>query len=173
MVASSGGSILTAVFVFVIHKTRYGNWIYAMGGDIVARNAGVPTSRLTIALFMLSAMSARPFSACAVRSSSTRPRCRVEWGTSSMPPSSVWLWAGVLFDRWLRSVVGIFFGTMTFAIVSQGIYFTDMPDRVVETDHRRDAVSAVAMNESFRKLALSSGSGKRRRGGANGAAPAE
>jgi simple sugar transport system permease protein len=45
---------LTIVFAFILHKTRYGNWIYALGGDKVsARNAGIPTDRLTIALFIL------------------------------------------------------------------------------------------------------------------------
>ena len=28
--------ILTAIFAFVLHNTRYGNWIYALGGDQVS-----------------------------------------------------------------------------------------------------------------------------------------
>ena len=37
---------------FILNFSRYGNWILAMGGDSVsARNAGIPTDRLTIALF--------------------------------------------------------------------------------------------------------------------------
>ena len=52
--------LLTALFAFVVHHTRYGNWIFAMGGDKVsARNAGIPTQRMTIVLFMLSATSRR------------------------------------------------------------------------------------------------------------------
>src|SRR5205823_7610351 len=50
---------LTAVFVFIIHRTRYGNWIFAMGGDKEsARNAGIPIKRLTIIMFIVSATCA-------------------------------------------------------------------------------------------------------------------
>lgn len=46
-------------FGFILHFSRYGNWILAMGGDRVsARNAGIPTERLTILLFMSSGVSA-------------------------------------------------------------------------------------------------------------------
>src|SRR5579863_2149837 len=39
--------LLTALFAFVVHQTRYGNWVFAMGGDKdSARNAGIPTQRL-------------------------------------------------------------------------------------------------------------------------------
>lgn len=50
---------LTVVFAFVLHATRYGNWIFAMGGDEVsARNAGIPTDRVRIVLFVLSSTAA-------------------------------------------------------------------------------------------------------------------
>ena len=42
---------LTAVYVFFVHLSPFGNWIFAMGGDKVsARNAGIPTERLTMVL---------------------------------------------------------------------------------------------------------------------------
>ena len=54
LVAAADGA-----FAFVVHQTRYGNWIFALGGDKVsARNAGIPTRALTIVLFILSATSA-------------------------------------------------------------------------------------------------------------------
>ena len=44
--------LLTAVYIFIIHFSRYGNWIFAMGGDREsARNVGIPTNKLTIILF--------------------------------------------------------------------------------------------------------------------------
>lgn len=43
--------LLMVIFVFVIHFSRYGNWIFALGGDKEsARNAGIPTNRLTTLL---------------------------------------------------------------------------------------------------------------------------
>ena len=50
---------VAAIWGFILHYTRYGNWILALGGDKVsARNAGIPTERLTILLFMASGVSA-------------------------------------------------------------------------------------------------------------------
>ncbi|MDA2986326.1 MAG: ABC transporter permease, partial [Actinomycetota bacterium] len=40
-------------------RTKFGNWIYAVGGDKnAARNTGVPVKRTKITLFMFTAMSA-------------------------------------------------------------------------------------------------------------------
>jgi simple sugar transport system permease protein len=49
---------LTALGAFVLARTRFGNWIYAVGGDAVAaRNIGVPVARTKIALFMMTSMT--------------------------------------------------------------------------------------------------------------------
>jgi simple sugar transport system permease protein len=40
-------------------KTRYGNWIFASGGDkLGARNLGVPVGRVKISLFIGTAVAA-------------------------------------------------------------------------------------------------------------------
>ncbi|WP_245582231.1 ABC transporter permease [Nocardioides halotolerans] len=50
---------ITIVATIVLTKTRFGNWIYAVGGDAnAARNAGVPVRRTKITLFMMTSMSA-------------------------------------------------------------------------------------------------------------------
>ena len=47
---------LVAIGAFVLAKTRYGNWILAVGGDAnAAKNVGVPVKRVKISLFMLTA----------------------------------------------------------------------------------------------------------------------
>lgn len=44
----------TAVMVWVLTKTRFGNWTYAVGGNAVAaRHVGVPAARTKTRLFML------------------------------------------------------------------------------------------------------------------------
>ena len=44
---------LTAVGAWVLARTRFGNWIFAVGGDpVAARSVGVPVARTKIALFM-------------------------------------------------------------------------------------------------------------------------
>ena len=48
--------VFTIVATYVLMKTRFGNWIFAVGGDETAsRNVGVPSNRTTIALFMTGA----------------------------------------------------------------------------------------------------------------------
>jgi simple sugar transport system permease protein len=45
--------VITAVAAWVLARTRFGNWIFAVGGDATAaRNVGVPVLRTKIALFM-------------------------------------------------------------------------------------------------------------------------
>lgn len=46
--------VWTVVASWLLMRTRFGNWIFATGGDPNAsRNVGVPTQRTTIALFMI------------------------------------------------------------------------------------------------------------------------
>lgn len=45
--------VLTAIFSFVLLRTRYGNWVFASGGDsAAARAVGVPVTATKVALFM-------------------------------------------------------------------------------------------------------------------------
>ncbi|MEY4743843.1 MAG: hypothetical protein RIR34_1182, partial [Actinomycetota bacterium] len=51
--------LLTVIGTWVLTRTRFGNWIYAAGGDAnAARNAGVPVERTKIALFMTTSLTA-------------------------------------------------------------------------------------------------------------------
>lgn len=50
---------LTAIATWVLTRTRFGNWIYASGGDAnAARNAGVKVARTKISLFVITSLSA-------------------------------------------------------------------------------------------------------------------
>lgn len=49
--------LFTAIGSFVLTKTKYGNWIFAIGGNKdAARAAGVPVAKVKTALFMTTAM---------------------------------------------------------------------------------------------------------------------
>ncbi len=51
--------VITVVATTVLAKTRFGNWIYAVGGDAnAARNTGVPVRRTKITLFVTTSMAA-------------------------------------------------------------------------------------------------------------------
>jgi len=145
--------VIALIFAFAIHKTRFGNWVYAMGGDLVsARNAGVPTARLTIILFMLSAISAAFVGMCgAIQFNSAQVSGGMGYIFNTIVSIVV---GGVLLTGGFGSVIGIFIGTITFAIVSQGIYFTDIDRNWSNLIIGVTLLLAVAMNESFRKFAL-------------------
>jgi simple sugar transport system permease protein len=50
---------ITAIAAWVLARTTFGNWIFAVGGDAnAARNVGVPVNRTKILLFLSTAMSA-------------------------------------------------------------------------------------------------------------------
>ena len=144
---------LAVVLAFVLHKTRYGNWIYALGGDKVsARNAGIPTNRVTIALFVLSATAASFVGMCqAILFNSSQVSGGMGYIFNAI--SSVVV-GGVLLTGGFGSVAGIFVGTLTFAIVIQGIYFTQIDRNWSNLIIGITLLVAMAMNEKFRSLAL-------------------
>jgi simple sugar transport system permease protein len=146
--------VATAVYIFFVHFTKYGNWIFAMGGDKEsARNAGIPTRRLTITLFVLSAVSAAFVGMCqAILFNSAQ----VSGGQSYIFNSIIAVVVGgVLLTGGFGSVIGIFFGTITFAIVTQGIYYTNFDRNWSSLIIGMLLLAAVLMNNTFRTMALS------------------
>lgn len=146
--------LITGLFWFVIHQSRYGNWVFAMGGDRdSARNLGIPVGRVTIGLFILSATAASFTGMCqAILFNSAQ----VSGGMSIIFNVIVSVVVGgTLLTGGFGSVLGIFFGTLTFAVVNQGIYFTQIDRNWSNLIIGVMLLVAVALNESFRKLALS------------------
>jgi simple sugar transport system permease protein len=145
---------ITATYIFFVHFSRFGNWIFAMGGDKVsARNAGIPTERMTILLFVLASTSAAFVGLCqAILYNSAQ----VAGGQSFIFNSIISVVVGgVLLTGGFGSIVGIFFGTITFAIVNQGIYYTDFDRNWSSLIIGILLLVAVLMNNTFRKMALS------------------
>jgi simple sugar transport system permease protein len=145
--------LITAAFVFYVHYSPYGNWIFAMGGDRVsARNAGIPTDRLTIVLFVLSATAASFVGMCqALLFNSAQVSGGMTYIFNAIVSVVV---GGVLLTGGFGSVIGIFFGTITFAIVTQGIYFTTFDRNWSSLIIGVLLLLAVLMNNTFRKMAL-------------------
>ena len=151
--------LITGVLWFVVHQSRFGNWIFAMGGDREsARNAGIPVNRMTIWLFILSSTSASFVGMCfAILNNSAQVSGGMNYIFNVIVSVVV---GGTLLTGGFGSVIGIFVGTLTFAIVNQGIYFTDIDRNWSNLIIGVMLLVAVAMNESFRKLALSAVTGK-------------
>lgn len=153
--------LLTAIFAFVVHRTRYGNWIFAMGGDKEsARNAGIPTKRLTIGLFILSAVCASFVGMCqAIQFNSAQVSGGMGFIFNAIASIVV---GGVLLTGGFGSVLGIVVGTLTFAVVSQGIYFTTIDRNWSNLIIGVTLLLAVLMNNTFRKMAVSYTGAKKR-----------
>uniref|UniRef100_A0A7C1T6Y6 Xylose transport system permease protein XylH n=1 Tax=Agrobacterium albertimagni TaxID=147266 RepID=A0A7C1T6Y6_9HYPH len=144
---------LTALYFFFLHLSPWGNWVFALGGDKVsARNAGIPTDKLTVGLFVLSSVSA-----AFVGMSQT-----IMYGSAQVSTGQSFIFnsiisvviGGVLLTGGFGSVIGIFFGTITFAIVNQGIFYTDFERNLSSLIIGVMLLIAVLMNNTFRRMAL-------------------
>jgi ribose/xylose/arabinose/galactoside ABC-type transport system permease subunit len=69
---------------------------------------------------------------------------------------------GVLLTGGFRSILGIVFGTLTFAVVSQGIYFTNIDRNWSNLIIGVTLLFAVLMNNTFRKMAVNYTGAKKR-----------
>jgi simple sugar transport system permease protein len=148
--------IMALVVSWVLYKTKYGNWIFALGGDeTAARAAGVPVERVTIGLFMGSGFGAALLGITQVALFGS---AQVSAGQSYVFFSIIAVVVGgVLLTGGYGSPVGVIFGTLTFAIVSQGIYSTGWDSDWSSLILGLLLLIAVLANNTFRRLALSSG----------------
>jgi simple sugar transport system permease protein len=145
---------LAIVFAFFLHASPYGNWIFALGGDEEsARNAGIPTKRMKISLFVMSSTAASFVGMCgAILFNSAQVSGGMNYIFNTIVSIVV---GGVLLTGGFGSVIGIFIGALTFAIVNQGIYFTDIDRNWSNLIIGVMLLAAVLMNNTFRKMALS------------------
>ncbi len=143
-----------ALCVYFLHYSPWGNWIFALGGDRVsARNAGIPTDKLTIGLFVLSSVSAAFVGLCqTILFNSAQVSSGMSFIFNSIISVVI---GGVLLTGGFGSVIGIFFGTITFAIVNQGIYYTEFDRNLSSLIIGVMLLAAVLMNNTFRNMALS------------------
>ncbi|MEZ4632664.1 MAG: ABC transporter permease [Deinococcales bacterium] len=151
--------IMALVVSWILYKTKYGNWIFALGGDETsARAAGVPVERVTIALFMGSGFGSALLGVTQVALFGS---AQVSAGQSYVFFSIIAVVVGgVLLTGGYGSPIGVIFGTITFAIVSQGIYSTGWDSDWSSLILGLLLLIAVLTNNTFRRLALSSGDKK-------------
>jgi simple sugar transport system permease protein len=141
------------VFGFILNFSRYGNWILAVGGDKVsARNAGIPTDRLTIALYMASGLcSAFVGMSQAILYNSAQVSAGQSFIFNSIIAVVI---GGVMLTGGYGSVVGIVLGTLTFSIVNQGIYYTGFDANWASLIIGILLLAAVLLNNTFRNMAM-------------------
>ncbi|MBE1290773.1 MAG: ABC transporter permease [Rhodobacteraceae bacterium] len=141
-----------ALAYFVLHMSPLGNWIFALGGDREsARNAGIPTRKLTIGMFMASGFCAAFVGVAQVM---TYQQAQVAGGQAFIFNSIMCVViGGVLLTGGAGSILGIFLGTITFAVVNQGVFFAALDPNIGSIIVGALLLVAVLSNDTFRRLA--------------------
>lgn len=147
--------LLTAIASFVLLRTRFGNWIFASGGDAkAANNVGVPTARVKISLFVFTAFCATVFAACQV----------FEFGSAAADRGLLKEFeaiiavviGGALLTGGYGSVIGACFGALIFGVVQMGIFFTGIDSDWFRVFLGIMLLAAVLFNNFIRKRVTTS-----------------
>jgi simple sugar transport system permease protein len=114
---------LTALATWILVRTEFGNWIFAVGGDAqAARNVGVPVGRVKILLFMGTACAATLFAVIQVLETGSADTLR---GTQKEFESVIAaVIGGNLLTGGYGSAIGAMFGSLIFGTVEMGIFYT-------------------------------------------------
>jgi simple sugar transport system permease protein len=115
--------VLAALATWVLLRSRFGNWIFAAGGDAqAARNSGVPVDSVKTALFMLTACAAALVAVLTVLDAgSTDARRGFQKEFEAIIAAVI---GGCLLTGGYGSAVGAFFGAVIFGMVSIGLTYT-------------------------------------------------
>ena len=116
---------MTIFATWILMKTRYGNWIFASGGDkLGARNLGVPVGRVKIGLFIGTAVAATIYACVQVLDAGSADTMRGFLKELEAIVAAVV--GGCLLTGGYGSAIGAAFGALIFGTVSMGIYYTDV-----------------------------------------------
>jgi simple sugar transport system permease protein len=139
---------------WVLAHTRFGNWITATGGDPEkARRAGVLTGRVTITLFIFTALSSAFVGVLqAVQYTSGDPTTGQNYVFQA---AIVVVIGGVLISGGYGTILGVVLGTLVYGIVNGGLFYTGWNTNYTEVLIGLLMIVAVLTNSFLRRLALS------------------
>ena len=143
---------LTAVATWILLQTRFGNWIFTVGGDAnAARNVGVPVAKVKIRLFVLSACAAALFASIQVLSVGSADTSRgLQKEFESIIAVVI---GGTLLTGGYGSAIGAMFGALIFGIVQMGIFYTGIDTDWFKAFMGIMLLAAVLFNDYIRKKA--------------------
>ncbi|HDJ29753.1 MAG TPA: ABC transporter permease [Candidatus Acetothermia bacterium] len=118
--------VITVVFSLILTRTRYGNWVYATGGDReVARAMGVHVDRVKIQNFMISAVLAA-LSGCIVLT-----RFKIANAAFGVGMELEAIAAAVIGGTFLTggygTIIGAFFGALIMGMMRTGLIMSGAP----------------------------------------------
>ena len=136
---------------FLLTRTRFGNWIYASGGDAqAARYVGVPVNRVKILMFMFTAFCATVFATCQV----------IEFGSAASDRGVLKEFeaiiavviGGALLTGGYGSVIGAALGALIFGVVQQGLFFAGVENSLFRVFLGLILLLAVILNTYIRRI---------------------
>ena len=143
--------VLVVVGHYILTRTRFGNWIFAAGGDAeAARYVGVPVDRVKITMFMFTAFCATVFAACQV----------MEFGSAAADRGLLKEFeaiicvviGGALLTGGYGSVIGAALGALIFGVVQQGLFFTGVESSLFRVFLGIILLVAVILNTYVRRM---------------------
>jgi simple sugar transport system permease protein len=137
---------------YLLLKTRFGNWIFATGGDASAsRNVGVPVRRTTITLFMLTSLAAW-FIGTTQIVRLTSIQAQAGFGQELIYIVAAVI-GGCLLTGGYGSAVGASVGALIFGMTSQGIVYAGWDSDWFKFFLGAMLLLAVLANQAVRRYA--------------------
>ncbi|MEM8554487.1 MAG: ABC transporter permease [Pseudomonadota bacterium] len=135
----------------LLTRTKFGNWIFASGGDPrAARYVGVPVSKVKILMFMFTAFCATVFATCQV----------MEFGSAGADRGLLKEFeaiiavviGGALLTGGYGSVIGAALGALIFGVVQQGLFFAGVESSLFRVFLGVILLFAVILNTYIRRM---------------------
>lgn len=143
---------LAALATWVLLGTRFGNWIFGVGGDVnAARNIGVPVNRVKITLFMITALAACLIAIIQSLSLASTDALRGT-GNEFITIIAVVV-GGTLLTGGYGSAIGSVFGALIYGMVRQGVIFAGVDANWYQVFLGVMLLAAVLLNGYVRKYA--------------------
>ena len=145
--------VVTLIAGWVLTRTKFGNWIYASGGDpVVARNVGVPVGRVKITLFVATACAATLMATIQVMEAGSADTVR---GTlKEFEAIIAVVIGGVLLTGGYGTILGAACGALIFGLVQMGIFYTGIDTDWFQVFLGAMILTAVLVNNYIRAKAL-------------------
>lgn len=145
--------VATLVAAWVLDRTIFGNWIFASGGNQAAAvRTGIRVHRVKIVLYMATAMSAAVVGALNVFEIN-QGNANAAVGREFEVVTAAVI-GGAILSGGYGSPIGAFFGALLFGMVSQGFFFTPLPDVWFLTFLGGMLLGAVVLNNVTRTKAM-------------------
>jgi simple sugar transport system permease protein len=141
-----------ALAAWVLVRTKFGNWIFAVGGSpLSARAVGVPVARTKILLFMTTAAAAWLVGSINIlRYTTAQANQGIGLEFQFIIAAVI---GGCLLTGGFGSVVGAAIGALIFGMASQGIVFADWNSDWFQLFLGIMLLAAVLVNNTFRRRA--------------------